>query len=287
MASFKRRTTIPERYAIFQEEKLMKENIPKDKIEGVPSLFSLTDKVAIVTGGSKGLGRGIGLAMAAAGSHVVPVSRTLADLEDVAEEVRSLGRRSIPVVADVTQETQVQSMVQSVMEEFGRIDILVCSAGTVLLKPTPEYTVEEWRHVIRTNLESIFLCNKEVGKVMIRQKSGKIINMSSVRGLQGRANDPTYTTSKGGLNLMTKSLAIEWAPHGINVNAIAPTFIRTNLNVDLLDDPDFYKWVVSRIPMGRVGNIWDLFGAAVFLASSASDFITGHILYVDGGWTSA
>ncbi|MBU0703107.1 MAG: glucose 1-dehydrogenase [Chloroflexi bacterium] len=263
------------------------EVIPREKLEGLLSQFALTDQVAVVTGGSRGLGRGIALALAAAGAHVVPLSRTQADVDAVAEEIRSLGSRALPIAVDVTSETQVQEMTQRVAGEFGRIDILVNSAGIVSLKPTIEFPLEEWRKIIRVNLEGTFLCCKEVGKVMLQQERGKIINMSSVRGLQGRANDPAYPTSKGAVNLLTKSLAIEWAKNGITVNAIAPTFIRTDLNASLLDDPSTREWVLSRIPMGRVGHIWDLFGAAVFLASPASNFITGQILYVDGGWTAA
>jgi len=263
------------------------EKIPPEKLDQVLSQFALTDQVAVVTGGSRGLGRGIALALAAAGAHIVPVSRTEADLLAVAQEVRSLGRRSLPLAVDVTEEAQVQEMVQRVVGEFGRIDILVNSAGIVIIKPTPDFPLTEWERVIRVNLEGTFLCCKEVGKVMLQQERGKIINISSVRGLQGRANDPAYPASKGAVNLLTKSLAIEWAQKGITVNAIAPTFIRTDLNAFLLEDAPTRAWVLSRIPMGRVGQIWDLFGAAVFLASPASDFITGHILYVDGGWTAA
>ena len=263
------------------------EKIPRDKLETVPSLFSLADRVAVVTGGSQGLGRGIALGLAAAGAHVCPLSRTRTAVETVAEEIRSLDRRSLPLAVDVTDEAQVQKIVQRMLDEFGRIDILVNSAGIVSLKPTTEFPLKEWQSIIRVNLEGTFVCCKEVGKAMLQQERGKIINMSSVRGHQGRANDPAYPASKGAINLLTKSLAIEWAQRGITVNAIAPTFIRTDLNASMLDDQPTREWVLSRIPMGRVGQIWDLFGAAVFLASPASDFITGQILYVDGGWTAA
>jgi NAD(P)-dependent dehydrogenase (short-subunit alcohol dehydrogenase family) len=263
------------------------ENIPMEKLDGLLSRFSLYDQVAVVTGASGGLGRGIALALAAAGAHVALVGRRKEPLEGVAEEIRALGRRSLAVPADVTGEADVQSMVQKVTAEFSRVDILVNAAGIVSLKPTIEYPVEEWERVISVNLKGTFICCKEVGKIMLSQERGKIINISSVRGLQGRANDPSYPASKGAVNMLTKSLAIEWALQGIHVNAIAPTFIRTDLNAFLLDDQATREWVLSRIPMGRVGNIWDLFGAAVFLASAASDFITGQILYIDGGWTAA
>ena len=205
----------------------------------------------------------------------------------MAAEVRALGRHACPVAVDVTDEASVQAMVQRVVDEFGSIDILINSAGIVSLKPTVEFPVDEWQHILDVNLRGTFLCCKEVAKAMLAQGRGKIINISSVRGHQGRANDPAYAASKGAVNLLTKSLAIEWAQQGITVNAIAPTFIRTDLNTALLDDPHTRDWVLSRIPMGRVGQIWDLFGLAVFLASPASDFITGQTIYLDGGWTAA
>ena len=266
------------------------EQIPREKLEGVLSMFSLTGRVAVVTGGSRGLGRGMALALAAAGADVAPVSRTLSDLEVVAEEIHSLGRRALPVAADVTDEASVQAMVRRVVDEMGHVDILINSAGIVSLKPTVEFPVEEWQRILDVNLRGTFICCKEVGRAMLAASGTavhKIVNMSSVRGLQGRANDPAYPASKGAINLLTKSLAIEWAQQGINVNAIAPTFIRTDLNAYMLDDDKTREWVLSRIPMGRVGQIWDLFGAVIFLTSRASDFVTGQTLYVDGGWTAA
>jgi len=266
------------------------EQIPREKLEEVSSLFSLTGRVAVVMGGSRGLGRGMALALAAAGADVAPVSRTLEDLEVVAEEIRSLGCRALPIAADVTDESSVQAMVHRVVDEMGHVDILINSAGIVSLKPTVEFPVEEWQRILDVNLRGTFICCKEVGKAMLAGNGTcvrKIVNMSSVRGLQGRANDPAYPASKGAINLLTKSLAIEWAQQGINVNAIAPTFIRTDLNAHMLDDDKTREWVLSRIPMGRVGQIWDLFGAVIFLTSRASDFVTGQTLYVDGGWTAA
>ncbi len=266
------------------------EHIPSEKLKEVRSLFALTGQVAVVTGGSRGLGRGIALALAAAGADVAPVSRTLPDVEAVAEEIRSLGCRALPVTADVTDEGSVQAMVRQVMEAMGHIDILINSAGIVSLKPTVEFPVDEWQHILDVNLRGTFICCKEVAKAMLAEpapRALKIVNMSSVRGLQGRANDPAYPASKGAINLLTKSLAIEWAQKGINVNAIAPTFIRTDLNAHMLDDDATRKWVLSRIPMGRVGQIWDLFGTVLFLTSRASDFVTGQTIYVDGGWTAA
>jgi len=262
-------------------------DIPKEILNNLLSSFALTDRVAVVTGGSRGLGKGLALALAAAGAHVVPVSRSRDAVSDAVSEIEALGRRSLAVSTDVTVESEVKSMVAAVTSALGRIDILVNAAGIVNIKPTIEYSLQEWEEVINVNLKGTFLCCREAGRVMLQQEKGKIINMSSVRGLQGRANDPTYPASKGAVNMLTKSLAIEWAQKGIQVNAIAPTFILTDLNKHMLDDRATREWILSRIPMGRLGNIWDLFGAAVFLASAASDFITGQILYVDGGWTAA
>jgi NAD(P)-dependent dehydrogenase (short-subunit alcohol dehydrogenase family) len=262
------------------------ESIPEEKIKGVRSLFDLKGRTAVITGGSRGLGRGMALALAAAGVDVAVVSRTQADLEAVAEEIKQLGRKGLGISADVSDEKQVEGMVEEVLGEFKKINILINSAGIVSIKPTIDYPLDEWQRVMDVNLRGTFLCCKHVGKVMLRQGEGKIINLSSVRGLQGRAKDPSYPASKGAVNMLTKSLALEWAKHNITVNAIAPTFIRTNISAPLLNDREWREWIVSRIPMGRTGEIWDLFGPMLFLVSRASDFVTGQILYVDGGWIS-
>jgi 2-deoxy-D-gluconate 3-dehydrogenase len=173
------------------------------------------------------------------------------------------------------------------MDAYGRIDILVNSQGIVHLEPMAEFDTEAWERVIDVNLKSLFLCCKHVARVMLQQGKGKIINISSVRGFQGRVGDPAYAPSKGAVNQLTHSMAIEWGPKGINVNAIAPAFTRTAMAAPTLDDPVKRAWVLSRIPMGRTGELEDYFGPVVFLASEASNFVNGHVLLVDGGWMAA
>jgi 2-deoxy-D-gluconate 3-dehydrogenase len=177
--------------------------------------------------------------------------------------------------------------VQQVVQRWGRIDILVHSAGTIHIEPTVTYPEEEYDRVMDINCKSVFLACKAVAPVMLQQKYGKIIAISSVRSFQGRAGDPSYPASKAGVNLMCKSFALEWAKDNITVNAIAPCFTRTDISGSLLDDPEFSAWVLSRIPMGRTGEPEDLMGAVLFLSSDASRFVTGQVLIVDGGWMAA
>jgi 2-deoxy-D-gluconate 3-dehydrogenase len=262
-----------------------------DKIMAlVPSTldrFRLDGKVALVGGGNKGLGQAMAMALAAAGADVCVVARGPAGLQETADAITSLGRKGMSIAADLSDETQVENMVAKVKETRGRIDILVNSQGLVHLQPIAEFDTEAWQRVMDVNVKSLFLCCKHVSRVMLAQGKGKIINITSVRGFQGRAQDPAYAPSKGAVNQLTHSMAIEWGPKGINVNAIAPVFTRTAMAASYFDDPTKLEWVLSRIPMKRTGELDDLFGPVVFLASEASNFVNGHVLVVDGGWLAA
>jgi 2-dehydro-3-deoxy-D-gluconate 5-dehydrogenase len=249
--------------------------------------FDLSGKAALVVGGSRGLGQAMALALAGAGADVCVVSNSPEGLQETAEAVGRLGRRGEAVVADVTVEEEVRKLSRGMIDRFGRVDILVNSQGAVHLAPTDQFETERWEHVMDVNVKSVFLCCKHVGGLMLSRAKGKIINVSSVRGFQGRAMDPAYAPSKGAVNQLTRSLAIEWGSRGINVNAIAPVFTVTAVSKAFLDDPENRDWVLSRIPMKRLGQLEDLLGPVVFLAAEASNFINGHILPVDGGWLSA
>jgi len=249
--------------------------------------FCLDGKVALVVGGTKGLGLAMAMGLAAAGADVCVASRGPEGLADTAEAICELGRKGTAFALDATDEGQVEAMVAFLLETYGRIDILVNSQGVVHLQPIAEFDTAAWQHVMDVNLKSLFLCCKHVGHEMLKQGKGKIINISSVRGWQGRAKDLAYAPSKGAVNQLTHSLAIEWGPKGINVNAIAPVFTRTHMAAAALDDPVTRDWVLSRIPMKRTGELEDLFGPVVFMASDASDFVNGHVLMVDGGWIAA
>jgi gluconate 5-dehydrogenase len=251
------------------------------------SLFDLTGKVAVVTGGAGGIGRQFSTSFAEFGADVVVLGLPKDPLEEVAQEIRGLGRKSLAMAANVLDQQNMADMAAKVKSEFGHIDILVNTAGTHINKWAVDVTVEDFDKEVGLNIKGTFLPSQAVGKVMIEQKSGKIINMSSVRSQLGIHNGySAYCASKGGVNLLTKQLATEWAQYGVKVNAIAPTFIRTPLVENLLDDQNFYNSLVNRIPLGRIGQPSDLVGAAVFLASDASNFVTGHILFVDGGVTA-
>jgi len=251
------------------------------------SLFDLTGKVAIVTGASRGIGAAAASALAEAGADVVACSRNQEALKLVVEDVRKLGRNALQVMVDVSNRSQIQTAVREALREFGKIDILVNSAGTIIRKPSMEMTEEEWTQVIDLNLKGTFFFCQDVAREMIaRNQGGKIINVASLWASLGVPNLIGYASSKGGVGSLTRSLAAEWAKYRINVNAVGPGYIRTDLNIAVQNDADRSAYVVSRIPLGRWGEPEDLKGAMVFLASKASDYVTGQIIWVDGGWTA-
>ena len=248
-------------------------------------LFSLNGKVSIVTGGGRGLGYGIALALAGAGSDLVIASRSRNELERASQEIMEETKRKVlPLPLDLAREGEVERLVETVLKEFGGIDVLVNNAGTTVRKPFLEVTEKEFDDVVHLNLRAVFFLTQAVVKKMIKQKKGKIINIASLGSQIGLRNISAYTATKGGITSLTKTLALELAPYNINVNAIAPGYYRTQLTDALFRDEEGYRWVLSRIPLGRPGVPEDLAGAAIFLASPASDYVTGQILFVDGGW---
>jgi gluconate 5-dehydrogenase len=247
-------------------------------------VFDLTGKVAIVTGGAGGLGKPISIGLAKAGADVVVDDLEKADPQGVADEVKALGRKSLAVSYDVTSAEAMQAMVDEVMKEFGRIDILVNVAGINARFDAEAMPPEEFAKVIHFNIAGTFLPCQAVGKVMIEQKKGKIVNMGSVRGgVAPSMGGSAYASSKGGVHQLTKTLAAEWAKYGINVNAIAPALVMTDMTREFLSKPEIYSKMTAEIPLARLGFPEDLLGPIVLLASDASDFITGQIIYVDGG----
>jgi len=253
------------------------------EIELSNKVFDLTNKVAIVTGSARGLGRAMALGLAKYGANIVIADLRFSEASETKKEVESLGRESLAIKVDVTKSDSINEMVEKTLEEFDKIDILVCSAGVSVRKPALEITEEDWDRVIDINLKGTFLCDQAVGREMKKKGRGKIINIASVSGQLGHPNRSPYTASKGGVVLLTKALAVEWARYNINVNAIGPGFFRTPLTEDYLSNEKIYNEIISKIPMGRPGEVEDLIGPAVFLASDASNYITGHTLFVEGG----
>ncbi len=247
--------------------------------------FSLTGKVALVTGGRRGLGRTMALALAEAGADVAICDKVVegGEMETVAEEIERLGRRSLAIPADVTQKSEVDSMIQRVEEELGPIGILVNNAGIVSRSRIIETSEEEWQKVIDANLKSCFLCSQAVGRRMMERKKGNIISIASGAGIRGFAEKNTYNVSKAGVVMLTKVLARDWGKYGIRANAIAPAIVKTEMAKEYRDDPQMEVAEAARIPLGRLGVVEDFVGPVVFLASDASSYISGHTLVVDGG----
>lgn len=245
-------------------------------------LFDLTGKVAIVTGGNKGLGAGIALALAEAGADIAVVS-TRTETETV-EAVKALGRKAIHIAADLTSIKPVERIVSTTLAALGGLDILVNNAGMIRRADSVDFTEADWDAVIDLNLKSAFFLAQACGRHMIAQGGGKIINIASMLSFQGGIRVPSYTASKSGIAGITKLLANEWAARGVNVNAIAPGYMATDNTAALQADEARNKSILERIPAGRWGNPSDMAGAAVFLASKASDYVNGITLPVDGGW---
>jgi NAD(P)-dependent dehydrogenase (short-subunit alcohol dehydrogenase family) len=250
-------------------------------------LFDLTGKVAVVAGGAGGIGHAQALGLADAGADVIVASRHIEKLEEVAKEIQAKGRKALAVTVDVVREQSVADMVKNILKEFPQIDILVNAHGLAIRKPADSFPIDEWQQVMDINARGTFLACQAVGRVMIEQRSGRIINLSSVRGRYGLPADyAAYCASKGAVDTLTRTLACEWAKYNVLVNALAPTIVETELTRTALADPEYAKRMKSRIPLGRWAMPEDIVGATVFFASSASDFITGQILYIDGGVTT-
>jgi len=247
------------------------------------NLFDLTGKVAIVTGGSKGLGKAMALGMADAGADIVLVSRTLKDLEIVAEEIRAKGRQALPIPADVSKNADIERMVKEVIEKFKKIDILVNNTGVSGDKPVLKMEEEYWDYVMAVNLKGPFLCSKAVGAEMAKRKKGKIINISSITYSLAIPNMTSYCASKAGLVQFTKTLALEWVKHNIQVNAICPGYFRTPMNQEFFASDAGKRIIEQTLPLKRLGEPEELVGSVIFFASEASNFITGAVLVVDGG----
>jgi NAD(P)-dependent dehydrogenase (short-subunit alcohol dehydrogenase family) len=247
--------------------------------------FSLTDKVALVTGGDKGIGQGIAVAMAHAGASVAFTTRHLPRAGETGRMLEEQGCPAMAVELDVTKLEMIQPVVEQVMERFGRIDVLVNNAGFNVPQDPFAVTEEAWDTVYDTNVKGLFFVSQAIGKVMSEQGGGKIVNIASQAGLVAMPKRAVYCSTKAAVIHITRVLALEWGPLNIQVNSVAPTFVRTPLTAPMLDDPEFAKYVDDMILLDRLGRPEDVAAAVIYLASPASNLVTGHTLVVDGGWT--
>ena len=253
----------------------------------LPSM-RLDGKVAVVTGAGSGIGKAVAVAVAEAGADCVPceLPEKMADLDAVCEEIRALGRKAHPMPLRLPDLERIDSLVAGAVAEMGRIDVLVNNAGINIPRDALEVTEADWDRVLDVNLKGLFFLSQRVARHMVEAGGGKIVNMASQNGVIGYYRRAAYCSSKAGVVNLTRVLALEWAPHHVNVNAVGPTFILTPLTQSTFDDPVLREDVLKRIPLGRVGQPEDVVGAVVFLSSPAADLITGHTLLVDGGWTA-
>ena len=250
------------------------------------SAFDLTGKVAIVTGASRGLGQTFARALARAGADLVITSRNLDSLEPFQQEVESFGRRVVPLQLDVRSESSIRKMASEAAKAYPRLDILVNNAGCNVRKRAADVTWDDWNLILDTNLRGAFFVAQSVAAVMIPHGRGRIINIGSLTSVMGAAGLGPYGASRGGIRQLTMSLADDWGPHGITVNCLAPGWFKTDQNKVMYDDPEWVAALVDRIPVRRPGRPSDLEGPIVFLASDASEYITGQTLLVDGGMST-
>ena len=249
--------------------------------------FDLTGKTAVVIGGTSGIGHAIALALAEAGADVVPTSRREEQVAQAAREIQQLGRRSLEVVSDVGNRASLDNVLRKCIEAFDKVDILVNSAGKTKRTSSIEVSEDEWNDILNTNVTGTLRACQVFGRHMLEREYGRIVNIASLSSFVALYEVAAYSASKAAVAMLTKSLAIEWAPHGVNVNAIVPGVFRTLLNQKLLDETERGKEFLLRTPMKRFGKVEELGGAAVFLASDAASFVTGEVIVVDGGFLAS
>lgn len=245
--------------------------------------FQLHNKVALVTGAGRGIGRALAIGLAEAGADLVLCSRTEEDLVKVADEIKSIGQKALAIPTDVTNREEVQATIKKAAKEFGKIDILVNNAGMNIRTPAIDVTDDEWSKIMDTNLKSAFMFSQEIAPLMKEEGFGRIINISSVAGERALRTGVVYAATKAGMIQMTKVTALEWGKYGINVNSVGPWYFRTPLTEKLLSDEAYLNDILSRTPLNRVGELQELVGPVVFLASDAGNYVTGQTLFVDGG----
>ena len=253
----------------------------------MPSMFDLSGRLALVTGSSRGIGLAFAEALAEAGAGIVINARSAEALEATRERLAAAGHKVDALAFDVTDPAAVQASVAQIENEIGPIDILFNNAGIQYRAPLDEFPEDAWRRIMATNLDSVFYVGKAVARHMIPRGRGKIVNTCSVGSEIARGTIAPYTASKGAVKMLTKAMCVDWAKHGLQINGIGPGYFKTELNTALFENPDFDAWVRQRTPAGRWGELEELKGVAVFLASDAATYVNGHVVYVDGGLVSA